>query len=116
MTTGKIEMRPYRGHLEPIGEVRRYEIRFLEKFLEYIYDYTYTPYKEVEALKRCCTLLPKSQMMVELTSWHHEDDPEKTNNPQVVLTVNGSYQEFIYLETMEEAERVYKQIKTWLIE
>jgi len=115
MTATKIEFKPYRGHLEPVGDVRKAEIHLHPNHLEYIYDYDYTQHKGEQTVRTCAITIPKHQLSVSLTTWYHEDDSEKITNPQVELYVSGCYQELIYVEKMSKAEKIYTQIKEWLI-
>lgn len=114
-TTNKIKFKPYRGHLEPIREVRKSEIILHDNYLELIYDYNFTDTLHQEENRTAAYLLPKKAISIGLTVWYHEDDKEKIHYPRVEIYTNGSYCEYIYVETMDEADSIYKQIKSWLL-
>lgn len=111
----KIKFKPHRSHLEPVGEVRKADITLHENFLELVYDYDFTEHLGQEENRTAAILIPKKDLSIGLTVWYHDEDKEKINYPRIELYISGSYCEYIYVETMDEADSIYKQIKTWLM-
>jgi hypothetical protein len=92
--------------LEKVEECRKALVTLRDNFLELAYDYDVVEYMATDPeLRQCALLARKQDISVGLTVWY----------PRVEIFVCGSYQEFIYVETMDEAYIIYNKIKNWLI-
>jgi len=115
---GTIQFTPYRGHLEPVGEVRKAEITLLPNHIEIINSYDFTPYlpePDDVPYRKYATLLPKSLVAIELTEQWHDKDVDKLASPCVEIFLSGRHADTIYVETEREAYIIYNRIKNWLI-
>lgn len=113
-TIEKITFNPHRGHLEPMGEVRKAEIKLSENHLELIYDYDFTDVLGVDDKRIAALFTHRKDLSFGLSTWYHEEDKDKRAYPRIEIYLNGSYCEYVYLETMEEAYGIYKRLKNWL--
>ena len=112
-----IKYNVYRGHLEPVGEVRKSEVHLYQNYMEIIASYDFTPYLDSEDVpyRKYACLIPKSQLAIELTEEWNDQDPDKVAYPVVKIIVEGVLADHIYVKTEKEAYDIYTRIKTWLI-
>lgn len=113
-TTEKISFIPHRGPIEPITEVRKSEINLTDNFLELIYDFSVLV-SGIEETRTAALLINKKDLSLGLTTWYNEDDKDKNLQPRVELFICGGYQDYIYVETLDEAYEIYKKLKNWLL-
>lgn len=112
--TEKIQYKPHRG-IDRVTEVRKAEVTLFENHLELTYNYRYENQLGQEDVMICAAIVHKKDIALFLTQWVHQDDKEKTLYPRVEILINGSYNEYIYVEEMKEAAKIYNHIKTWML-
>lgn len=109
-----INYTPYRGYIKVL-DVRKSEVKLYDRHLELTYNYDIEDTLGQREVRIAAYTIPKDQISIELTMWSHEDDKDNINYPRVEIFVCGNYQDFIYVETMDEAAKIYNKLKNWLI-
>jgi hypothetical protein len=108
-----LEYKVYRGHLEPIIEQRKAELKFYDNYLEIVVDYDVEVYGgEVEHIIHA-VLINKYEIGVELGEWYSDNDPKKLCYPRLTIQPSNFN---IYVEEMNTATEIYNKIKRWLLE
>lgn len=110
----KIELNVYRGKFQPIVSQNIYCIKLYTNHLEYIYSYNYMDEKGVEHTLNCAILYHKNNIEISMSSFTYEEDDTKERIPAVFIQ-GAKELEYVYCESPEVAQSVYKKIKTWMI-